>query len=300
MPVFISHSHQDKDFVDKLAAHLIKHRAYVWVDRWELNVGDSLIQRIQESIQDSSALIVVLSNASIESEWCKKELSAGLMREIEEKKVVVLPVLLDNCKIPLLLKEKLYADFRSNFDEGLSSVIKAVSKFTSSTLGRYDEQDPKYYHDWVLSCDLIEDKVTIEIVALTHSEFFPYSIFLQIKIIGNEMATEIYKRFFNAGCGELAIKKTITVIKEYSDKEIMRIHITDSNEVYQQFIVHDINLANNSHIVHIRCRRLGEDTGMDILYDVKPITTGLYKQYQCAIKDLPEEELRALMALIKP
>jgi hypothetical protein len=43
MAVFISYSHADKTFVAKLAANLVKHNAHVWVDRWELNVGDSIL-----------------------------------------------------------------------------------------------------------------------------------------------------------------------------------------------------------------------------------------------------------------
>ncbi len=69
MPVFISYSHADKACVDMLAAHLVKRNAHVWVDSWELNVGDSIIGRVQEAIQDSSALLVILSKASVQSEF---------------------------------------------------------------------------------------------------------------------------------------------------------------------------------------------------------------------------------------
>ena len=111
MPIFISYSHSDKSFVDDLAINLVKNNVHVWVDTWELNIGDSIINKIQSAIQESTALLVVLSKASINSEWCKKELSSGLMRELDEKKVVVLPVLLEDCDIPLFLRDKKYADF---------------------------------------------------------------------------------------------------------------------------------------------------------------------------------------------
>jgi hypothetical protein len=101
MPVFISHSHQDKDFVDKLAAQLVLHKTYVWLDRWEIKVGDSLLGKVQEGIKSASALLIVLSKASVASEWCKKELNAGLMRELDEKRVVILPLLLEGCDIPV-------------------------------------------------------------------------------------------------------------------------------------------------------------------------------------------------------
>ena len=68
--------------------------------------GDSLIENIQKALSESSFLLVVLSINSVNSEWCKKELNAGLMRELDEKKVVIIPVLIDDCKVPILLKEK--------------------------------------------------------------------------------------------------------------------------------------------------------------------------------------------------
>lgn len=131
MPIFISHSHQDKDFVDVLATNLIQRRQHVWVDRWELKVGDSLINRIQSAITTASALIVVLSKASVASEWCKKELSAGLIRELEERRVIVLPLLLEDCDIPLFLRDKMYADFRKDFDAGLNEIQKTVASLSS-------------------------------------------------------------------------------------------------------------------------------------------------------------------------
>ena len=146
MPIFISYSRSDKDFVDKLAANLVANKAWVWVDRWELKVGDSLINKIQEAIQEASALLVVLSNASVSSEWCKKELTAGLVRELEEKRIIVLPVLLEDCQIPLFLRDKLYADFRSDFDEGLRAVLDATARITTEGRGRIEA--PEFFTDW--------------------------------------------------------------------------------------------------------------------------------------------------------
>ncbi|MCP5119049.1 MAG: TIR domain-containing protein [bacterium] len=56
--------HADKAIANRLAAELTRHNTHVWVDTWELNVGDSIINRIQEAINESSALPVVLSPPS--------------------------------------------------------------------------------------------------------------------------------------------------------------------------------------------------------------------------------------------
>jgi hypothetical protein len=48
MPIFISYSHQNKSFADKLAGQLVAHHVNVWLDTWELSIGDSIIDRVQE------------------------------------------------------------------------------------------------------------------------------------------------------------------------------------------------------------------------------------------------------------
>ncbi|MBY7669057.1 toll/interleukin-1 receptor domain-containing protein [Vibrio anguillarum] len=46
MPIFISYSHENKDFVDKLAIQLVQNNVNVWMDRWELSIGDSIIDKV--------------------------------------------------------------------------------------------------------------------------------------------------------------------------------------------------------------------------------------------------------------
>ena len=167
MPVFISYSHQDSVFATELAAQLVKHRAKVWIDQWELHVGDSLIDRIQGAIQGASALIVILSKALINSEWCKKELSSGLLRELEEKRVVVLPAVIEECEIPLFLRGKMYADFTSDFDKGLRDTLEAVSRVTSEGLGRYEE--PEWTIDWAIDHGYIEKQFSMQITIVEQS-----------------------------------------------------------------------------------------------------------------------------------
>ena len=51
----------------------------------------------------------------------KKELSSALVHEIERRKVTVLPVKLDDAQMPDSINDKLYADFRGSYDEGLNA-----------------------------------------------------------------------------------------------------------------------------------------------------------------------------------
>ena len=74
MPIFISYSRKDSALVVVLAANLVRNRHNVWLDKWELSVGDLLIDKIQSALTESSAVILVLSKNSIDSAWCKKRI----------------------------------------------------------------------------------------------------------------------------------------------------------------------------------------------------------------------------------
>ena len=115
--IFLSHTGADKPFVRQLRKDLLDHGVpKVWVDEAEIDVGDSLIAKIEEGIKETRYIGVVLSAKSIDAPWVKKELDIALNREISSGEVVVLPLLYEKCKIPIFLEGKLYADFTKSED----------------------------------------------------------------------------------------------------------------------------------------------------------------------------------------
>ena len=124
--VSLSHSRQDKDFVRKLATDLREHSVSFWLDELEMQVGDSLMERIQEGINDARYFIVVLSPHSIDSRWVRKELGTAFALEIERDEKFILPALLTECEEPVLLRDRVYADFRESYEIGLLGLLKAL------------------------------------------------------------------------------------------------------------------------------------------------------------------------------
>ena len=45
---------------------------HVWYDELELNVGDSIVEKINQGIKESKFMVVVLSKSSVDKLWCKK------------------------------------------------------------------------------------------------------------------------------------------------------------------------------------------------------------------------------------
>lgn len=153
--LFLSHSSADKTFVEKLAKDLEGVGVNVWFDKWEIKVGDSLTGKIEESLQANDYLGLVLSPAAVASEWVKAELSAAWCRQMSSRKIVVLPILYQDCEIPFLLEDRKYADFRTSYDEGFMALCAALGLKHSEALSENNwclfmgdrEADWKYYRE---------------------------------------------------------------------------------------------------------------------------------------------------------
>lgn len=128
--IFLSHNSKDKPFVRKLADDLRSQGFYVWVDEAEIKLGDSLIEKIRDGLDRVEYVGVVLSNNSINSQWVRKEIDIAMNQEIEDRKIKVLPLMLEKVDPPYFLKGKLYADFTSDekYASGLEMIISRLSE----------------------------------------------------------------------------------------------------------------------------------------------------------------------------
>jgi len=124
--VFVSYSHQDTIFVERLVADLTRNKINVWLDQWEIEVGESIIARIEEGISACDFLLVVLSKSSVDSSWVRVELDSMRMSEISAREVTVLPVLIEDCTLPPLLRTKKYADFRGDYQRAYDQLERAI------------------------------------------------------------------------------------------------------------------------------------------------------------------------------
>lgn len=124
--VFISHNYKDKPMARKIAKELNKYGIKTWIDESEIKLGDSLIEKIRDGLDHMDFLIALISGNSVESEWVKKELDIVMNSEIEEKRVIAIPILVGKCELPGFLKGKLYADMSTSrkYNENISALIR--------------------------------------------------------------------------------------------------------------------------------------------------------------------------------
>jgi hypothetical protein len=295
MSVFISYSHNDKRFVDRLAAALIRKRQHIWLDRYELRPGDSLLQRIQDAIEKAQALLVVLSKASVNSEWCKKELSVGLVRELEEKRVVVIPVLMEDCSIPLLLRDKLCADFRISFKDGINDVIQAIATVTSDSQGRLHSDE--FYTDWAMDWFYEGEDFVLRFTIAEHYKEAPVTVLTVIRLVANEAATKRYRRFEHEGFGWFGRTVIVEMLSELGKRDDLFLRLEDQMEKNWSFTIRD-TAGENEYKIQVSSRRLGEDTGKDILVDFGSQLMRLREAVLTSRGKMSQEESAELVALL--
>ncbi len=299
MPIFMSYNRKDRSFVDSLARNLVAAKHNVWMDRWELSLGDSLIQKIQSALTKSSAILVILSKNSVQSEWCRKELSAGLVRELEEKKTVVMPCVIDDCEIPLFLRDKLYADFRDDPDEAFRLVDRSLAKISNFTQG--SAESPAFHTDWAL--DWVQDGDGPWILRWTfidHGNDLPYVVFSQCSVFCNPVASAVFGKLQKP---EKDSQKTAflrdvltRIVKGFAKKPLIE-KIRDSTE---RFVMWEVKgKATQTFLVRYNYRRLGTDNGMDTLvYLDNNLRTALEKLNEVIYRPPPEGEPDQLAAHI--
>ena len=126
--LFLCHASEDKSFVDRVALELDKRALFAWYDKREIFVGDSIVEKVNDGLKTSDFLIAVLSPRSIGKPWVVREMSSTLMRQLDEKGIRILPLVMETCEIPPLLVDLKYADFRSSFDAGFRELLAAIQR----------------------------------------------------------------------------------------------------------------------------------------------------------------------------
>ncbi|MHB1357534.1 MAG: toll/interleukin-1 receptor domain-containing protein [Anaerolineae bacterium] len=295
MPIFISYSHSDKQIAEHLAMELVANNASIWLDRWELNIGDSILNRIQEAITEADALLIILSTASVSSEWCKKELTAGLMRELSEKRVIVLPVLVEDCEIPLFLRDKLYADLRVDFISGVKAILNAIASITNTNQSRILDNDK--YVDWALEWGEINGKFFMKFVICDSRQNEQLTLFTEILIISNESADARYRQYVNADLDWMGRTVITEFIYDLGMKEDIRVILDDQFPLKKRISLCD-SKSSIAYELIVTSRRLGVDNGKSIIVDISWYLKEIRDYIKSVTRKLTQEEIERLMHII--
>lgn len=105
--IFVSYAHEDAGLAHAFATALEAEGARVWLDQGELLIGDSLIERISEAIAEFDFVAALVSTASVESNWCRKEIALAMSKQLRRgaRRVTVLPLRVGHVTMPASLTD---------------------------------------------------------------------------------------------------------------------------------------------------------------------------------------------------
>jgi tetratricopeptide (TPR) repeat protein len=131
--VFVSYASQDRETVRPIVEAIKALGWTVWWDR-QINAGSAFDREIEKAIDDAGCIVVIWSEASIDSEWVRTEANEGL-----EKKLLV-PVSIEPVRPPLAFRRIQTIDMASL--DNISELAEAISRFVAIKAGADSDQTP--------------------------------------------------------------------------------------------------------------------------------------------------------------
>ena len=90
--LFISYSTHDQEFAERLHNDLQARGVRCWFAPHKLQGGKKVYGQIDEAIRVYDKLLLILSPASMASEWVRSEIAIARKREVEQKREVLFPI----------------------------------------------------------------------------------------------------------------------------------------------------------------------------------------------------------------
>ncbi len=137
---FLSYFSGDKAFAEKIDADLRHRGIRIWRDNAEIQIGDSISSKLEQALSESYTFCIVLSKRALERPMVKEELRAAYnLRHAQNLKI--LPLLYEECRIPVFLADYKYADFREpkNYAEQLELLAKSIHSAVAKARGKTRE-----------------------------------------------------------------------------------------------------------------------------------------------------------------
>jgi len=149
MKIFLSHSSKDKLFVRKIS-NILKSQGYeTWLDEDEILMGKPILDSIWKALEKCDIVLVFLSKNSIQSNWVHHEWEWKFFEQVSKGKIYVLPLLIEECTIPALLRDRKYADFTNSesYETNLANLLRSLKQIEIDIKESNDNNSTKWTNE---------------------------------------------------------------------------------------------------------------------------------------------------------
>lgn len=130
--LFLSHNGIDKAWTEGLAIAIEADRngppLKVYFDKWDLPAGGNIPLELERALESSRYVGLVLTPEALSSSWVSLERSSAIASDPNSANLTLIPLLRRDCKIPKMLAQIKYIDFRreQDFYNSLSELIAVL------------------------------------------------------------------------------------------------------------------------------------------------------------------------------
>ena len=124
---FLSYYSGDIAWVRRLKDALQKYGLKVWLDKDEIPPGANVVRALEEGIEASKAVVLIISPEAMASGWVGEEYSRAVDLAHEQRPLI--PVILREAKIPGFLANRNHVDFRDEiaFGENVERLVYGIT-----------------------------------------------------------------------------------------------------------------------------------------------------------------------------
>jgi len=232
--VFISYSHNDKMLVKQIVSSLEKIGVTVFLDEKSINWGEEIQNKVKKALENSVALLVVISDESLKSQWVSFETAYAMCKNI--------PIL------PLLTKPNVKLPPQLHYHLSLTDFEDAITYFESNDWHQLVEKKIKrdrYNVSFLAADDLIYLFLFLKVPAPGSGD-----LVLKLKEIPSVIeAAAIYSEYdvIACLCGKTSqIGSAILKISSISNVKEQKLFIVNKDSSLDEFKGHPFD--NNDYI----------------------------------------------------
>ena len=159
--IFISYSHKDIDWKNRLVTHLgvlqLQNRLDFWTDE-EIGIGDIWFEKIQEAMDKASVAVLLVSADSLTSDFILREEIKRLLERREKEQLPIFPILVRPCvweSVPWLAKMQirpkhgvpLSAGNEHQIEENLTAIVREIKTVLEKSAANAANPSPSLRQD---------------------------------------------------------------------------------------------------------------------------------------------------------
>lgn len=139
--VYLSYTHEDKDYADLIEAELTERGHTTWRDTSQIESGADWGEALQRALNDAYAILILASQSALQSDWVQQE-----MHFAREHHLPIVVVQVGECELPIELESAPLVDLQRLREVQGIEQLNLYRQSVSTLVNHMEETRPVLRH----------------------------------------------------------------------------------------------------------------------------------------------------------